>query len=102
MPRTWVANSSDSRWGIPASASVSDGALTVSRLDSARSVERGEEGGQRLELLRRQVRVRGHDARPDLEGSRDRVPRQALAYVGELGAGAVVAVLADLVAGQTA
>src|SRR3954470_17383280 len=65
-------------------------------------VERGEEIGELVELLRRQVTEGGHDARPDLHRADDRGARNALRDVGQFRPGAVVAVLAELVAGEAA
>src|SRR4051812_24953140 len=100
MPRTSLANWSESRLGAPLAASVSGVTLTQARL--LRSVERGEVGGQCRRLLGWQARVRGHDPRPDLQRSRYRVSRQAAADLGQLRPGAVVAVVPKLVAGKAA
>src|SRR5690242_9404566 len=103
IPRTSVANSSESRRGIPLSASVPDETLMSARLDlrgCGRSVERGQVRRQRLELRGRQGRVGGHDARADLQGARDGVPRYSRADVSQLRPRAVVAVVAKPVTGE--
>ena len=69
------------------------------------AVERAEEGDEIAELLRLVLghgRIGRHDARPDLERARDRGRVQAGADLGQLRAGPVVAVLAELVAGEAA
>src|SRR3954451_22272523 len=97
IPRTSVANSSESRLGTPLPASVSDETLMRPRL-MPDSVERGEGSGQRLLLLRREARVGGHDARANLQRAGDRGARDLRADLGQLGAGAIVSVVAQLVA----
>src|SRR3954447_7573908 len=102
IPRTSSANCSESRSGTPLPASVSDETVTQPRLLRSPLVQRGEVGGERVLLLGRQARVRGHDPRADLEGPRDRVPRDARADLRQLRPGAVVAVVPELVAGEAA
>src|SRR4051794_18170996 len=63
-------------------------------------VERGEEIGELVELLWRQVAEGGHDAGPDLHRADDRGARDTLGDVGQFRARAVVAVLPELVAGE--
>src|SRR3954447_14270510 len=65
-------------------------------------VERREEIGELVELLRRQVTEGGHDARADLHRTDDRGARDPLRDVGQFWPGAVVAVLAKLVASKAA
>src|SRR5581483_7434989 len=101
MPRTCVANSSESRCGMPLSASAPDGTLILARL-LRRLIQGRDVGRQGLELRRGQARVGRHDDRPDLERARDRVAWQTRPDVHQLRSGAVVAVLAQLVAGEAA
>src|SRR5215218_6015460 len=104
MPRTWLANSSESRSGTALPASVSDETLMRARLERAEPVrplvERGEECRQGLLLLRRQARVGRHDARADLERAGDRVARQARTDMRQLRTRPVVPVVPELVAGE--
>src|SRR5919201_2442958 len=99
MPRTWSANSSESRRGMPLSASVSDETLIASRLGPSASVERREVGRQGLELLRRQPGVGGHDARAHFERASDGVARDPRPDLGQVRARPIVAVVAELVTG---
>src|SRR6185295_5042756 len=65
-------------------------------------VERGEEIGELVELFGRQVAEGGHDPWADLDRADDRRARDAGRDVGQFRAGAVVAVLTELVAGEAA
>src|SRR4051794_25826453 len=67
-----------------------------------RSVERGEEIGHLVDLLLRQVAGGGHDAGADFYRADDRRSWDSLTDVSQFRAGPVVAVLADLVAGEAA
>src|SRR5262249_53391219 len=98
MPRTSVANSSESRCGRSLPGAVSGETLITSRLPlprRLRSVERCEELRQGVELLGRQALVGRHDAGADLQRARNRAPGQPGADVRQLGPGAVVAVVAQ-------
>src|SRR5918999_5619615 len=66
------------------------------------ALELGQEGDERLLLLHRQLAVGRHRRRRVLERALDRALRQDVPDVGQLRPGPVVAVLTDLVAGQTA
>src|SRR5262249_29134807 len=105
MPRTWVANSSESRCGRSLPEAVSGETLINPRLPRRRplrSVQGRQELRERVELLGRQALVGRHDAGADLQRARDRVSRQAGADVRQLRPGAVVSVLTELVARKTA
>src|SRR5580765_8112130 len=65
-------------------------------------VERGEEIGELVELLRRQVAEGGHDTGAYLHRADDCRARDAGSNVGQFRTGAVVAVLPQLVAGEAA
>src|SRR4249919_3432828 len=85
IDRTWEEKSPESREGC------------VKRL-----LEGGEEADQVVELLVRKGRVGGHDPRRVDQRARDRRPRDPCSDVGQLGTGAAVAVVPQLVAGQAA
>src|ERR671933_1350325 len=66
------------------------------------ALELGQELHERLLLVRRQVPERGHGGGRVLQRAADGARQQLVADVGQLGARPVVAVLADLVAGEAA
>src|SRR3954447_643446 len=66
------------------------------------ALERGEEIDQRRLLVFGQAAERRHRRRRVLERAADRALLELVADVGEMGPWAVIAVLADLVAGQAA
>src|SRR5690348_16122665 len=65
-------------------------------------VERGEEIGELVELLRRKFAEGRHDTGANFDRADDRRARDALGDVGQFRPGAVVAVLAQLVTGEAA
>src|SRR5436309_14576297 len=109
--RTWAANSGeegDSR-SIVSAPAASVSAFITARLPprgpaepgspTAALLQRGQEVRAVVELLLREVLEGGHDARTRLERAQDRVARDAGADVGQIRAGARVAVVSQLVAG---
>src|SRR5689334_12725936 len=98
MRLTWPAKSGD--WRLSLIVSMGFRALTPTRPTDL--VQRGQEVRQLFDFLWRQVAEGGHDARPDFDRANDRSPRDPRSDMGEFGAGPVVAVLAQLVAGQAA
>src|SRR4051812_25558304 len=98
MRLTWPGKSGD--WRL--SLMVAMGFRPPGPIPTARLIQRGEEIRQLFDLLRRQFAERGHDARADFDRADDGSPRDPGGDMGEFGAWPVVAVLAELVAGQAA
>src|SRR3954447_16626136 len=98
MRLTWPAKSGD--WRLSLIVSMGFRASAPSRLPCL--IERRQEVRELFDLLRRQFAEGGHDARADFDRANDRSPRDPGSDVGQFGAGAVVAVLAELVAGEAA
>src|SRR4051794_41797092 len=98
MRLTWPAKSGE--WRLSLIVSMGFGARRPPL--AACLVEGREEVGQLFDLLRRQFAEGGHDARADFNRANDRSPRDPGGDVGEFGTGPVVAVLAQLVAGEAA
>src|SRR6186997_3168526 len=99
MRLTWPAKSGD--WRLSLIVSMGFRAPMPCPWSPA-LVERGEEVGKLVDLLRRQFSEGGHDARPDLHRTNDRSPRDPRGDVGQFRPRAVVPVLAELVAGEAA
>src|SRR3954469_21794284 len=97
MRLTWPAKSGDWRLSLIVSMGFGPSPSPVARL-----IERGQEVGQLFDLLRRQFAEGGHDARADFDRADDRSPWDPRGNVGQFGAGSVVPVLAELVAGEAA
>src|SRR4051794_4192061 len=87
------------------------GGLSAGRLDAAAALalhtaldggalKRGEEVDQRGLLVLRKVLERRHRRRRVLERAPDRALLELVAYVGQMRSRTVIAVLADLVAGE--
>src|SRR6186713_3142641 len=98
MRLTWPAKSGD--WRL--SLIVSMGFRAPAPSPTAWLIERGQEVRELFDLLRRQVAEGGHDARADFDRANDRSPRDPGGDVGQFRARPVVAVLAELVAGEAA
>src|SRR3954451_14484336 len=99
MRLTWPAKSGD--WRLSLIVSMGFRApLPLPRRPVL--VQRGQEVGELFDLLRRQFPEGGHDARADFDRADDRSPRDPGGDVGQFGTWAVVAVLAELVAGEAA
>src|SRR6266516_3420983 len=103
MRLTCSANSGDVRFTsiVPTLPSKTSGVAARGPALAA-SVERGEEVSELVELFRRQVPEGGHYARADFDRANDRGARDALRDVRQLRPRPVVAVLAQLVAGEAA
>src|SRR5205085_10310868 len=98
MRLTWPAKSGD--WRL--SLIVSIGIQGAGPIPTARLIEGGEEVRELFDLLRRQVAGGGHDAGADFDRANDRSPRDPRGDVGQFGTRPVVAVLAELMAGEAA
>src|SRR3954452_15490853 len=98
MRLTWPAKSGD--WRL--SLIVSMGFRVPLPPRPPALIQRGQEIRQLFDLLRRQFAEGRHDAGADFDRADDRSPRDAGGDVGQFGAGAVVPVLAELVAGEAA
>src|SRR3954454_23459630 len=97
MRLTWPAKSGELRLSLIVSMGFR---ARLPRPRPPRLVQRGQEVGELFDLLRRQFAVGGHDAGADFDRADDRGPRDPRPDVGQFGAGAVVAVLTQLVAAQ--
>src|SRR3954470_12417088 len=97
MRLTWPGKSGD--WRVSLVGSMGFGSCPS---PAARLIERGQEVGQLFDLLRRQFAEGGHDPLADFNRADDRSPRAPGGAVGQFRARPVVAVLAELVAGEAA